>query len=1264
MKYGDLIQFEPIETVIQLRDANEFTKARQLVSTYVISDEMAERLTNIVFPQLQFDSPSDNKALLIVGNYGTGKSHLMSVISSIAEHETLLSALNNEKVATSAQTIAGKFKVVRREIGSTKMSLRDIVTFYLEDALNDMGITYTFPDASQIPSNKQAFEEMMASFQTVFPDHGLLFVVDELLDYLRTRRDQELISDLSFLREIGEVCKYLRFRFIAGVQEAIFDNPRFANVAEQLSWVKGRFEQIVIFRKDIKFVVAERLLKKTAEQQAWIRTYLTPFAKFYGRMNERMDEFVRLFPIHPDYIDVFEQIRIIEKRQILKTLSNAMKNLLEEEVPMDRPGIMAYDRYWATIKGDPSFRAIPDVREVIDVSQTLESRVEQAFTRPLYKPLAIKIIHALSVHRLTTGDIYTPLGVTAEELRDTLCLYQPGIEELGGEPADDLLTHIEMILNEIKKTVSGQFISFNKDNNQWYLDLKKSEDYDAIIENRSKSIDDNALDRAYYEALKNLMGKTDSPTYVTGYKIWEHELLWPERNVTRKGYLFFGAPNERSTAVPPRDFYIYFIQPFDPPYFKDEKKADEIFFRMTNMDENLKIMLLNYAAALDLASISSGNAVNIYKSKALGFWKEIVMWLQKNAINVFSVVYRGSTKSFDEALRYVSNASNELGARAHQVAHYLQTPDTSSFGFRDLVDVVAGTMLSAHFLDQAPEYPRFSVLITSQNRERAVQDALRAIAGQRTKQATAVLDALELLDGERLEPARSRYAKHILDILGKKGHGQVVNRSELIQSLNDVEYFALDKGYRLEPEWVVVLLAALVYSGDIVLSIPGRKFDATALSELAAEPISELVNFKHIERPKEWNLPALGALFELLDLTPGMVRLIALGKDDPVVEMQKKVNEYLERIVLAQQTLHQGIVFWGEYILDESTQQTYYLALERMKSFLECLQAYNTSGKLKNFLYEVQEIKCYEDNLKYLLQVEFLRDLLNDLKDIVSYLSNAEKLMPKDHEWNKKAREIRAQTITSIKGKWIDAVGDRLNCGSGDLLPKLWRDLTDLKESYINAYLDMHTKARLGVNEDRRKKELMNNDERLKALRDLASIDLMPQSQLIELEERLNSLKSCFKLTEHDLVVKPECPYCSFRPEEIIYGPSAAVILDSIDDTLEKMYSEWTNTLLSCLEDPIVRNNLDLLKPEDRKQIENFMEERRLPDVLSNDFIRAIQEALSGLVKIEVKIEDLHQALLAGGSPVTLDEMKKRFEAYLIELARGKEPNKVRIVLE
>jgi len=37
MKYGDIIQFEPIESVIQLQNASVIGEAQQLVATYVIS---------------------------------------------------------------------------------------------------------------------------------------------------------------------------------------------------------------------------------------------------------------------------------------------------------------------------------------------------------------------------------------------------------------------------------------------------------------------------------------------------------------------------------------------------------------------------------------------------------------------------------------------------------------------------------------------------------------------------------------------------------------------------------------------------------------------------------------------------------------------------------------------------------------------------------------------------------------------------------------------------------------------------------------------------------------------------------------------------------------------------------------------------------------------------------------------------------------------------------------------------------------------------
>ena len=390
----------------------------------------------------------------------------------------------------------------------------------------------------------------MAAFHRQYPDHGLLLVVDELLDYLKSRRDQELVLDLNFLREVGEVCKDLRFRFVAGVQEAIFDSLRFAHVADSLRRVKDRFDQLLIARTDVKFVVSQRLLKKSGEQQAQIRAYLSPFTKFYGNMNERLDEFVRLFPVHPDFIDTFERITVIEKREVLKALSVAMKRTIDHELPSDGPGLIAYDAYWGTLRENPAFRADPDIKAVIDCSQVLEARIMQAFTRPAYRPVALRIIHGLSVHRLTHQDIHATLGATPEELRDGLCLYQAGIEDLGGEPAEDLLTQVETVLREIRRTVNGQFISANADNRQHYLDLKKTDDYDALIEKRAETLDDSQLDRYYYEALKRVLECTDT-TYVTGYRIWEHELEWIERHASRRGYLFFGAPNERSTAVPP-----------------------------------------------------------------------------------------------------------------------------------------------------------------------------------------------------------------------------------------------------------------------------------------------------------------------------------------------------------------------------------------------------------------------------------------------------------------------------------------------------------------------------------------------------------------------------------------------------------------------------------------------------------------------------------------------------------------------------------------
>ena len=506
----------------------------------------------------------------------------------------------------------------------------------------------------------------------------------------------------------------------------------------------------------------------------------------------------------------------------------------------------------------------------------------------------------------------------------------------------------------------------------------------------------------------------------------------------------------------------------------------------------------------------------------------------------------------------------------------------------------------------------------------------------------------------RLDPYRSKYAKHILDVAKKKGHGQVVNRSELIQDVMGVEYMA-PQSLRLEPEWAVVVLASLVYSGDLVLAIPGKKFDATELPQLAGTGIDELVQFKHVERPKDWNLPALKTLFELLGLTPGMAQLVTQGKDEPVQEMRIAVDKFDPAVGARAPILQSGLFFWGRCVLADDEIQKLRTRLAETKVFLESLQAYDSPGKLKNFRYDVQEVTSHGDGLRSLNETEALQELVGDVGATASYLTTAEAVLPTEHAWIATMKADREEVLREI--------ADPAMRGAATFRQQTQRKLGDLKKAYLQAYVGMHVKARLGVNEDKRKAQLMV-DPRLKDLQKLSTIDLMPRQHLAEFQNRLAGLKSCFTLTEQELDASPVCPHCTFKPAAEPSTVPAAAVLGGLDDQLDTLVDNWTQTLLTNLEDPTTKDNLGLLKAASRKLLDSFVKDRTLPDNLSQEFIRALQEVLSGLTKVSVKIGDLRAALLSGGSPATPAEMRKRFEDYLDQLTKGKEPGKVRIVLE
>ena len=107
----------------------------------------------------------DNKAIMVVGNFGTGKSHLMSVIAAVATDEENLQYLQNKKFAHSMEIVAGKFEVLRMKVDGLTMPLREIIMGEIEDDFASRSIDYEVPDLDNVRDNSRIIKEAMTKFQ-------------------------------------------------------------------------------------------------------------------------------------------------------------------------------------------------------------------------------------------------------------------------------------------------------------------------------------------------------------------------------------------------------------------------------------------------------------------------------------------------------------------------------------------------------------------------------------------------------------------------------------------------------------------------------------------------------------------------------------------------------------------------------------------------------------------------------------------------------------------------------------------------------------------------------------------------------------------------------------------------------------------------------------------------------------------------------------------------------------------------------------------
>ena len=220
-------------------------------------------------------------------------------------------------------------------------------------------------------------------------------------------------------------------------------------------------------------LMATRLVAKTPAQAVQVREHLLKFAHYYGSMNGRLDEFVALFPIHPDCLTVLEKLPFLKPLDIGRWLEKTLRAVLEESVPVNEPGLIGYDHFWAYLSRQPDWLSVPAVEAVVYCSKNLQATMDKSWSQPDWQPAAKRILHALLVHRLTTIDIYHSHGLTPAQLCDALCLPPLGAEKAGGNPAETLSGRVIDILGEIRRVAGEKPLEFHPINDEYSVHIRK-----------------------------------------------------------------------------------------------------------------------------------------------------------------------------------------------------------------------------------------------------------------------------------------------------------------------------------------------------------------------------------------------------------------------------------------------------------------------------------------------------------------------------------------------------------------------------------------------------------------------------------------------------------------------------------------------------------------------------------------------------------------------------------------------------------------------
>ena len=217
--------------------------------------------------------------------------------------------------------------------------------------------------------------------------------------------------------------------------------------------------------------------------------------------------------------------------------------------------------------------------------------------------------------------------------------------------------------------------------------------------------------------------------------------------------------------------------------------------------------------------------------------------------------------------------------------------------------------------------------------------------------------------------------------------------------------------------------------------------------------------------------------------------------------------------------------------------------------------------------------------------------------------------------------------------------------------------LNSLIDRYADYYILQYTRCRLSKQDALTKERILFSEKK-------RICDIIKDSEFITATDYQNWLHSITSLRESDSSLSKAKvmvePYHDYNPRENYDKPSFNI--HQLEEQLESILEKWTTAIRSVFKDPSVQENMDILKVDDRKLIEDF----RIAKVeLSADNAPRLRNLIAqfsqGIDKVEITVDDIRKQL---SRPLTPQEAIETLTTYIDGLCVGKERNKVRIIIK